>query len=194
MKKGTKKIKYNGKALSKFDVAYLIDQCDVHAHAIILMDVMTYAELVHRLFDVCTCDMCGAIDWFDYLDEQQDVEQQDVEQQDVERYAVSKYGVLYVRDFERGEIRTLSERDITELGYKDTSRYAAACATLLAAFGKAHATIAAESDHAPKSRRAINAERVSEGLMRRYGDLIRGTMLGYVDLIIDYLDEQQDVE
>ena len=76
MKNSTKRIRYNGKCLTKFDIAYLIDRFDVHAHAVILLDEYSYAALVQKLFDVCDCETCGAIDWRDHLDEQQD-EQQD---------------------------------------------------------------------------------------------------------------------
>lgn len=70
MKKGTKKIKHNGKALSKWGVACLIEQCDVHTHMCIIYDAFSYAELVHKLFDVATFEICGAVDWADYLDDE----------------------------------------------------------------------------------------------------------------------------
>lgn len=42
MKNGTKFIKHNGKRLTKFDIAYMVDRFDVHAHATILINEYSY--------------------------------------------------------------------------------------------------------------------------------------------------------
>lgn len=67
--KNTTRIKYNGTRLTKFDIACMIDRFDVHAHATLLIDVYSYAELVQKLFNVCDCETCGAIDWRNHLDD-----------------------------------------------------------------------------------------------------------------------------
>lgn len=44
-----KRVRFNGKALTKFDVAWHIEQIDVWSHATIIMDVLTYSDLVDLL-------------------------------------------------------------------------------------------------------------------------------------------------